>query len=101
MLSICGCYQFLSSNGDKVIVTSGTERGTYGAPTLEENVNPQGKLKSSVHQDEHYIRQIADFWGSAFQIIYQMVLSSQASETARSLLNTGLDDAKLMLIKKL
>ncbi|XXG65643.1 hypothetical protein AAC387_Pa05g3289 [Persea americana] len=71
LLSIYGCHQFLSSNGDKVIATLNSERGTYVAPTLEENASPHRRVKSSVQREEHYVRQIAGIWGYAFQIIYQ------------------------------
>ncbi|RWR81970.1 hypothetical protein CKAN_01067600 [Cinnamomum micranthum f. kanehirae] len=72
LLSIYGCHQFISSNGDKAIATSDSERGTYVAPTLEKNANPHRRMKSSVHREEHYVHQIAGIWGYAFQIIYQI-----------------------------
>ncbi|KAJ8631171.1 hypothetical protein MRB53_024494 [Persea americana] len=72
LLSIHGCYQVLKSGGDKVNhIMSEAERGTYVAPTLEENVNLNGMVKNSVQREEHYVRRTAGIWGYAFQIIYQ------------------------------
>ncbi|RWR85646.1 hypothetical protein CKAN_01451700 [Cinnamomum micranthum f. kanehirae] len=72
LLSIHGCYQVLKSGSDRVNhIMSEAERGTYVAPTLDENVNLNGTVKNSVQREEHYVRRTAGIWGYAFQIIYQ------------------------------
>lgn len=60
---------------------SEAERGTYVAPTLEENVNLNGTVKNSVQREEHYVRRTAGIWGYAFQIIYQVILPQESDPT--------------------
>ncbi|XP_077253593.1 uncharacterized protein LOC143892685 isoform X2 [Tasmannia lanceolata] len=72
-LSMYGCYQIRHKvGGDKVrLMTLDTERGTYVAPMLDGNANECRTTKSSVHQEEHCIRQTAGIWGYVLQIVYQ------------------------------
>lgn len=80
LLSIYGCYGILHSGCDKVNhIMSDAERGTYVAPTLEENVYLEGTTKNSVTQEEHYVRRIAGLWGYAFQIIYQVIFPQEST----------------------
>ncbi|PIA29205.1 hypothetical protein AQUCO_06100010v1 [Aquilegia coerulea] len=75
LLSFYGCCQyFIKADGDHVALD--TERGTYVAPTYEENGNTcnidQRKYTQLQHNRQYYVRQTAGNWGYVFQVIFQM-----------------------------
>ncbi|KAJ6799301.1 uncharacterized protein M6B38_207385 [Iris pallida] len=95
LLSSYGCLQYLGMMGGQrdTRIRSDTECGTYASPTNanESNVAPtngnadeNGRTKNSdsheediirevsaVSREEYNVRKVAEFWGYAFQIIYQ------------------------------
>nr|XP_029124385.1 uncharacterized protein LOC105058816 [Elaeis guineensis] len=73
LLSVYGCHQYLNKVGaDKPDPERpDAERGTFMAPTIEENPNMHGAVKISGFHEEDNTREIAGFWGYVFQIIYQ------------------------------
>lgn len=73
LLSVYGCHQYLNKVGaDKLdLERPDAERGTYMAPTIEENSNVHGAVKISGFHEEDNTQEIAGFWGYVFQIIYQ------------------------------
>lgn len=82
LLSAHGCLRYIGmmgSHGDTRI-RSDAERATYIAPTngigryiapANGSANGHGRIKSSVTHEVHNTRQLAGFWGYAFQVIYQ------------------------------
>ncbi|CAK9164280.1 unnamed protein product [Ilex paraguariensis] len=79
LLSMYGCYQYHNKVGGARIDHEefDAEQGTSGAPRDAENSNMSNVVKSLGPNEERPVRQIAGFWGYAFQIIFQVNLLKQ------------------------
>lgn len=71
IFSIHGCIRYRNEVRAADLVGSDAERGTYVAPTIEDNANQHIMTRTLNSDEESYSRKPAGAWGYAFQIVFQ------------------------------